>query len=582
MAAVKNTMSITELRNRTYLDNGQAGASSLAPWLNQRVTPTDFLGRIDTVGGTTYDWQSNGPAYHGCYFDPMYGTHVMWMWSTEASGFSDRNNRYNFHNLASWQYNIGPDFLQWGLNAFTNRCGYGWLDIDAVTGCEYISGHLGQSDHQYPAVSRDLTPGAGVFETDSGPPAVVSFLWPAIGITHSEKVHMAMMDYPARTSMYYSNITWPDWSTPIDFPPPAQEPGFPTQAVAASKVSNKVAIAWQSDNASSGGDLPYPAYYKLSEDDGENWADPVQLPFPPAFNPVPGESLGPSFHLSSMFPFFDAHDNLHVTASVFCAATESTLYYFPVEVWHWSEATGWTKVVRVNEDSMPGDGSAYGFNVMYAARPSVAVGSNNDLYAIWEQFNCWNSESQTLRWRAEIWGAMSPDNGATWGEPVRLTDPDETSKRFPFISPVLKGDSIVFSYVVDLVAGFVVQSEGPATNNPVCVQTVWTGDFPVPGAVAENPIRSPKNLNLAVAPNPFRNGTTVSYDVPKIGNVSLRVHDASGRVVRTLASGSRNPGSYNVTWDGRADNGSKLVPGIYFTTLSTNNSKLTRKLTLLQ
>jgi len=585
MAAVKNTMSITELRNMTYLDNGQAGYGTPAPWLNQRVAPTDMFGRLDTVGGTTYDWQVNGPACHEVYYDPMYGTHVMWMWSAEpGTPWNDRNQRYNYHNNASWQYNIGPDFLQWGLNAFTNRCGYGQLDVNPVTGCEYISGHLGASDHQYPAVSRDLTPGAGVFETDSGPPVIVSFLWPAIAVTHSEKVHVGMIDYPARTSLFYTNITWPDWlNPPVDFPPPAQEPGFPTHNLAASKTSNNVCMTWQADNAGSGGLQPFPAYYKTSDDDGANWTDPVQLPYPPTFAYVEGESLGPSFHISSVYPYYDLHDNLHIAASVYCAANESMLYTVPTEIWHYAEVPGtWSKVARAETDSLAG---TVGYNVIYSSRPSLSSNPDGtELVCVWEQFDGYNVEPTTEKLRADIWGAFSPDNGLNWGAPVKLTDADETSKRFPNVAPFWKGDSVVIGYLVDLVAGFIVQSEGVSTNNPFVVQTVWTGAdvFPRPGAVAEKPGRLPGRLSLAVAPNPVRTATTISYAMPKAGNVSLRIHDASGRIVRTLVSEHRAPGSYNATWDGRGDDGRRLVPGVYFSTLAAGREKLSGKITLLQ
>ena len=43
-----------------------------------------------------------------------------------------------------------------------------------------------------------------------------------------------------------------------------------------------------------------------------------------------------------------------------------------------------------------------------------------------------------------------------------------------------------------------------------------------------------------------------------------------------------NPGSFTATWDGRAANGAPAAAGVYFYTLVTDNSKITRKLTLLQ
>jgi hypothetical protein len=575
LLAASNALALKDLRRLTYLDNGQAGYGTPAPWLSQRINPVDGLGRIDTVGGTTYDWQTNGPAARMTAFDPQYGTHVVWMWSAEpGTPWSDRNMRYNYHDGATWQYNIGPDILQWGLNAFTNRAGYGSLDIDPVTGCEYICAHQATSA-LFPAVSRDLTPGAGVFEIDTAFPTLQGFLWPAIGLTGSEKVHIGMINDPANTDLYYTSITWPDWLSPaLELPTPAPEPGFPTQSIATSHSSNKVCISWESDNDV----LPNSAYYKVSDDDGITWGDPVEIPAPPAFTPVPAETLGPSFHISSITPFYDTHDNLHIAASVFCAATESTLYYYPTEIWHWSQAFGWSKVARAGiPDSMMGDP---GYNTISATRPTMAEGADGEFMVVWEQFDPYNAEPTTARLRADIWAARSEDFGATWGTPTRLTDPDETSKRFPSVAPKLvNGDTLLIGYLVDLVAGFVVQDEGASTSNPWVVQRVWKGDLPV-SAVAEQPAKLPSRLTLAATPNPFRGMTNIACDVPRTGPVTLTIHDAAGRVVRTIIHGPRNPGRYDAVWDGRADNGSALVPGVYFARLTTGDSRLTAKLTL--
>lgn len=69
---------------------------------------------------------------------------------------------------------------------------------------------------------------------------------------------------------------------------------------------------------------------------------------------------------------------------------------------------------------------------------------------------------------------------------------------------------------------------------------------------------------LAAFPNPFSGETTLTYDVPVSGGrVELRIHDVSGRVVRTLVVGEAVPGRQVVTWDGRDDRGRALAHGLY-------------------
>lgn len=78
-------------------------------------------------------------------------------------------------------------------------------------------------------------------------------------------------------------------------------------------------------------------------------------------------------------------------------------------------------------------------------------------------------------------------------------------------------------------------------------------------------------------PNPFNPQTTISFDVPRAGHVTLRVTDINGREVAILEEGTVTAGQHEVTFDG-AD----LASGIYFTTLSATNFSQTQKMILLK
>ena len=62
----------------------------------------------------------------------------------------------------------------------------------------------------------------------------------------------------------------------------------------------------------------------------------------------------------------------------------------------------------------------------------------------------------------------------------------------------------------------------------------------------------------ACRPNPFRNGTSIGYQLPTAGNVSLQVYDVTGRTVRTLRNGFQKPGAYTATWNGRDERGREV------------------------
>jgi flagellar hook capping protein FlgD/parallel beta helix pectate lyase-like protein len=72
------------------------------------------------------------------------------------------------------------------------------------------------------------------------------------------------------------------------------------------------------------------------------------------------------------------------------------------------------------------------------------------------------------------------------------------------------------------------------------------------------------NLMAHARPNPFNPLTTIIYTVATAGRVSLRIFDASGRLVRTLADVTRRPGQFTATWDGKTDSGTPSASGAYF------------------
>lgn len=91
-------------------------------------------------------------------------------------------------------------------------------------------------------------------------------------------------------------------------------------------------------------------------------------------------------------------------------------------------------------------------------------------------------------------------------------------------------------------------------------------------AVAERP--APGGLELLQnQPNPASGRTTLSYRLPVPGPVSLRLHDLHGRLVSELEHGTRAAGMHTCTVDL-----GNVGPGVYFYTLRSAGSVLTRKL----
>lgn len=78
---------------------------------------------------------------------------------------------------------------------------------------------------------------------------------------------------------------------------------------------------------------------------------------------------------------------------------------------------------------------------------------------------------------------------------------------------------------------------------------------------------------FASVPNPFTTKAHLTYYLP--GDVSvpvtLRVHDVSGRLIRTLVNTYQPPGQHQVTWDGTDREGMTLSGGLYFYLLTAGD-----------
>jgi len=83
-------------------------------------------------------------------------------------------------------------------------------------------------------------------------------------------------------------------------------------------------------------------------------------------------------------------------------------------------------------------------------------------------------------------------------------------------------------------------------------------------------------------PNPVRGSTSIDYALPHTDDVSLRIYDVTGRVVRTLANGLRSAGRHTVSWDGRDESGAALSSGIFYYRLSAADGSLTRRMTVIR
>lgn len=92
-------------------------------------------------------------------------------------------------------------------------------------------------------------------------------------------------------------------------------------------------------------------------------------------------------------------------------------------------------------------------------------------------------------------------------------------------------------------------------------------DFP--GTPAE-PTPGEGNRVLQNYPNPFRDRTTVEYNVAEAARIRIDVLDLTGSLVTTLVDGSTPPGRHTVSWSGVSATGIAVPAGIYVIRMTTN------------
>lgn len=124
--------------------------------------------------------------------------------------------------------------------------------------------------------------------------------------------------------------------------------------------------------------------------------------------------------------------------------------------------------------------------------------------------------------------------------------------------------------------------QSPCVDAPGCGQVGARGvGCPTTGVEAEE---LPREYALeGNYPNPFNPTTRIRYALPAPGVVSLRVFDASGRLVRVLLDRApRDAGYHAAAWDGTDDAGRRLASGVYFYRLSLNDETWTKRMVLLK
>lgn len=96
-------------------------------------------------------------------------------------------------------------------------------------------------------------------------------------------------------------------------------------------------------------------------------------------------------------------------------------------------------------------------------------------------------------------------------------------------------------------------------------------------------VLAPAETQLGNHPNPFGNGTTLSYALKEnCAAAELRIYDLRGRLIRDCGPVSPTAGTHSLAWDGRDRQGSPAPAGVYLLRLATPRGIGTHRMLLIK
>jgi len=195
---------------------------------------------------------------------------------------------------------------------------------------------------------------------------------------------------------------------------------------------------------------------------------------------------------------------------------------------------------------------------------------------------------------SDIMISVSPDNGNSWSEPIRLNQVE---------TPEMAGILSLWTYAADQII-YTGESNGHATGKlglmfyddydwipvvlPPPISLTNLGEavmfselqitFPLPVS-NDDPVQiaSPDCI-IRVYPNPFTESSTIALSLAKSERITVEVYNLRGQLVRKLFAGTVAKGNSTLHWDGRDETGLPVSSGVYFIRFTTPGMRENRKL----
>jgi hypothetical protein len=558
-----------------------------------------------TVDSTEYDWQENGSMEdHIAMFDDagtikVNGT-MMWGFGTETP-----NRAMNYYTYDGTGWNTGIT----DLKAFgTLRNGFGAM-TQLSDGSAVIVTHGPLDGGTTRAISAvDAFPQIRAFAFHDGHPDV-DFIWPIASANSDGSILMVASyngAYPPGTGLSGA-VAWTTaadrnadfdttWNLIQDVSPTWMDDDVEWPSVASGTTLCGMAIT----------DVAGPMRYYESDDFGATFTEEII---------ATADTAGLSNVLDSTaakLPWINSDimyvgDTPHVVWTVGQGLNDAGAYGitdYKSAIMHWSEATGVDTAVEAwnqSGDSTRADFVLVPWNHLSVDWPSIGLAADgNTLVMVFTgttvgDIDTLSQDPAGLNGVAflDLYAVASGDGGNTWTDPVNISNPDGSATgwddRYPSVAKVNydctadPGKDFYVLYSSDDRGGTGLQgTEGASNVDYIKFMGVDLDDLGIGDQVKGGPGLPRAASLMQNYPNPFNPSTSISFQLAERSNVTVKIFDVRGRMVKTLVDGVKEAGEYTVQWNGKESTGQQVSSGIYFYTMETDDFSSTRKMVILK
>lgn len=210
-------------------------------------------------------------------------------------------------------------------------------------------------------------------------------------------------------------------------------------------------------------------------------------------------------------------------------------------------------------------------NEQYGIARSGDGGQTFDHYLSGERINDIGFKNGTIYAAGDNGLFMSTDNGNSWTQITQI----KSTNTF------IKESAQYYSLASTTDRLWVGTDDGLAsTNDGGQTWQITRVDFPLDGQNRYQ--QDAPSVETYAYPNPFsprrHDIVRIKYEVPKAGNVQIRLFDFGMNLIRELDSGNFSEGTYEAVWDGRDQQGNQVANGPVFYQIDTESGSIRGKI----